>query len=317
MRTKNNVRGASTTFQKVGKGAATTKARHGQITPMNASHDPIECQLADFYAGDWVDKLDELKTNHDEREVVANAGAWGLGRKTDELVLTAAGGTTSFVGDFTGAMTRNLFLQSVEALNSVDVQRRRRFGLLSPRQWSVAMTIEFASSDFVGDGLPFVKAAGSAPAGGQLDHAHRPDRRRHEQDRCLLYHRTAIGHAIGADVMTDITWHGDRAAHFVNNMMSQGACLIDGEGVVEIRVNDTLAIPAKGGTPWLSIPNTWCCCPTATGSHSTTADALAAIAAADYFLLPGQLDERRRLVGSPAVPRRSTCWWSPARRPRR
>ena len=44
--------------------------------------------------------------------------------------------------------------------------------------------------------------------------------------------------------MTDITWHGDRAAHFVNNMMSQGACLIDGEGVVEIRVNDTLAIPA-------------------------------------------------------------------------
>ncbi len=65
VRTKNNVRGASTTFQKVGKGAATTKARHGQITPMNASHDPIECQLADFYAGDWVDKLDEMKTNHD------------------------------------------------------------------------------------------------------------------------------------------------------------------------------------------------------------------------------------------------------------
>ncbi len=247
MRTKNNVRGASTTFQKVGKGAATTKARHGQITPMNASHDPIECQLADFYAGDWVDKLDELKTNHDEREVVANAGAWGLGRKTDELVLTAAGATTSFVGDFTGAMTRNLFLESVEALNNADVPNDGgRFGLLSPRQWSVAMTInEFASADFVGKDLPFVKAAGSRTWLGVNWIMHTGlTGVGSNQTRCLLYHRTAIGHAVGADVMTDITWHGDRAAHFVNNMMSQGACLIDPEGVVEIRVNDTLAIPA-------------------------------------------------------------------------
>ncbi len=247
VRTKNNVRGASTTFQKVGKGAATTKARHGQITPMNASHDPIECQLADFYAGDWVDKLDELKTNHDEREVVANAGAWGLGRKTDELVLTAAGGTTSFLGNFTGAMTRNLFLESVEALNNADVPNDGgRFGLLSPRQWSVAMTInEFASADFVGKDLPFVKAAGSRTWLGVNWIMHTGlTGVGSNQTRCLLYHRTAIGHAVGADVMTDITWHGDRAAHFVNNMMSQGACLIDPEGVVEIRVNDTLAIPA-------------------------------------------------------------------------
>jgi len=44
----------------------------------------------------------------------------------------------------------------------------------------------------------------------------------------------AIGHASGSDVTTDITWHGDRAAYFVNNMMSQGACLIDAAGVVEI-----------------------------------------------------------------------------------
>lgn len=24
------------------------------------------------------------------------------------------------------------------------------------------------------------------------------------------YHKTAIGHAVGSDVKTDITWHGDR-----------------------------------------------------------------------------------------------------------
>ena len=34
--------------------------------------------------------------------------------------------------------------------------------------------------------------------------------------------------------MTDISWHGDRAAHFVANSMSQGAVLIDEPGVVKL-----------------------------------------------------------------------------------
>ena len=42
-------------------------------------------------------------------------------------------------------------------------------------------------------------------------------------------------HAVAQDVVTDITWHGDRAAHFVNNMMSQGATLIDDSGIVRMR----------------------------------------------------------------------------------
>src|SRR3546814_3078025 len=50
VRSKNNVKGASTTFQKIGKGVASTKARHGKVTPMNVDHTPVECILQDFYA---------------------------------------------------------------------------------------------------------------------------------------------------------------------------------------------------------------------------------------------------------------------------
>ncbi|HRQ60217.1 MAG TPA: phage capsid protein, partial [Alphaproteobacteria bacterium] len=50
---------------------------------------------------------------------------------------------------------------------------------------------------------------------------------------------TALGHAAASDVVTDITWHGDRAAHFVNSMMSQGAALIDEAGVVKIECDET------------------------------------------------------------------------------
>jgi hypothetical protein len=60
VRVKNGVKGSSTVFQKVGKGAASTKARHGMVPVMNVDHTSVECQLQDFYAGDWVDQLDEL-----------------------------------------------------------------------------------------------------------------------------------------------------------------------------------------------------------------------------------------------------------------
>ncbi|MBL0932657.1 MAG: hypothetical protein IBJ15_21430, partial [Alphaproteobacteria bacterium] len=52
---------------------------------------------------------------------------------------------------------------------------------------------------------------------------------------CHWYHKSAIGHASGKDVTTDITWHGDRASFFISNMMSQGAGIIDAEGVVTLR----------------------------------------------------------------------------------
>jgi hypothetical protein len=40
-------------------------------------------------------------------------------------------------------------------------------------------------------------------------------------------------------VQTDVSWHGDRAAHFVNNMMSQGAGLIDEAGIITINCDET------------------------------------------------------------------------------
>jgi hypothetical protein len=121
VRVKNGVQGSSTVFQKVGKGSASTKARHGKVPVMNIDHTPIECQLLDFYAGDWVDHLDELKINIDERQVLANAGAFALGRKTDELILTALGQTTNVAGAGTDGLTKAKVLEAFEMLGDMDV----------------------------------------------------------------------------------------------------------------------------------------------------------------------------------------------------
>ncbi|MGN0917279.1 MAG: phage capsid protein [Candidatus Enterousia sp.] len=55
---------------------------------------------------------------------------------------------------------------------------------------------------------------------------------------CFIYHATSIGHACGQEVKTDISWHGERAAHFISNSMSQGAVLIDGDGIVRMKCKD-------------------------------------------------------------------------------
>ena len=55
---------------------------------MNQTHTAISTTLADFYAGDWVDKLDEAKINIDERKAIARGGAKALGRKVDDQLLT-------------------------------------------------------------------------------------------------------------------------------------------------------------------------------------------------------------------------------------
>ena len=93
---------------------------------------------------------------------------------------------------------------------------------------------EFANADYVGDDkLPW-KGTQAKSWLGALWIPHSGLTKTAGVRHCYWYHKTAIGHAVGANVKSDITWHGDRAAHFVSNSMSQGACLVDGQGVVEM-----------------------------------------------------------------------------------
>lgn len=237
VRSKNNIVGASSTFQKVGKGTASTKARHGMVPVMNLDHEPVECFLQDYYAGDWVDSLDELKTNNNERQIVARAGAYALGRKTDELIINELDASTNFAGDGTDGLTKDKVLTAFEMLGGADVpDDGERHAIIGWKQWTDLLKIpEFSDMDFVGsEELPW-KGTQAKRWLGTLWIPHSGLTKQSDVRYCYWYHKSAVGHAVGADVKTDVTWHGDRASHFINNMMSQGACVIDPSGVVSMR----------------------------------------------------------------------------------
>lgn len=265
VRTKDGVVGKSTTFQKVGKGTASTKSRHGVVTPMNQDHTALECLLEDFYAGDWVDKLDEAKTNIDERMAIARGGAFALGRKVDDLIFTEMDATTQSVVSIsvgTEAAIENSMLDWVGQLDSNDVPNDgMRFGAVSPKMWQfMAKVDEFKSTDYVrADDLPMVNGA---PILGRFKfwlgvlwtaHSGVPGVGT-ATSKQFVYHSSALGFATGAHadnaagggpVAADITWHGDRQAHFVVHSMSGGAKLIDDTGVIESNVDDTASLPTS------------------------------------------------------------------------
>lgn len=251
VRRKSNIVGESTTFQKIGKGSASTKTRHGKVPVMNVSHDPVLCPLQDSYGAAFVDKLDELKIIHDERKVSVETGAFALGRETDNLIITAAGTTTNTTAPgvtLTDGMKLADALALMEVFGNADVpDDGNKWAIVGWAQWNHLLTIpQFASADFV-TGAVF--DGRSARPKTWLGFNWRPmsfsDKGLVQVDSdhttCLFYHMTALGLASGAEIQTDITWNGERAAHFINSFMSQGSCLIDENAMYALSFHNTLS----------------------------------------------------------------------------
>lgn len=234
-----NVTGSTARFQKIGTGSATTKSRNGNVTPMELAHTNVEVTMADWYAPEYIDKLDELKININERQAVAQSAAAALGRKTDELITAAmdSGANATQIADISGAIAKADLLTLFETFGSADIpEDGQRYLAMSPAGFADMFAIdEFASSDYVGpQNLPFAGGmtmkeflgfkvfSTSAVAGGKN----------------YAYHTSAVGLGMNADVQTEVNYVAEKVAHLATSMMSMGAVVIDSNGVYEVLDNN-------------------------------------------------------------------------------
>jgi hypothetical protein len=239
VRNVNGVKGNTVQFQKVAKGSASTKARHAEVVAMNSVHSNVTATLSDFYAADYVDKLDELKVNIDERNIVAQNAAYALGRKTDEIITdTYNSGATALANNSAGTTTgmnldkaQNVF----EIFGNNDVpDDGQRYWVVGPKQWSDLLDIDqFSRAEYIGEAdLPY-KGGMTAkrwlsfmwmgfsglPTSGSTD--------RHT----MAFHKSSLGMGVGSDVRTEVNYIPEKVAHLTTSYMSMGAVLIDGDGV--------------------------------------------------------------------------------------
>lgn len=234
-----NVTGSTARFQVIGKGTASTKTRNGDVTTMELAHTNVEATMADYYAAEYIDKLDELKININERQAVAQSAAAALGRQTDALITTAmdAGANSTQIADTGGALVKADLLTLFETFGAEDIpEDGQRYLAMSPAGFADLFNInEFASSDYVGEqNLPFAGGmtmkeflgfkifSTSAVAGGKN----------------FAYHARAVGIGINSDVQTEINYVPQKVAHLATSMMSMGSVVIDDDGVFEVLDNN-------------------------------------------------------------------------------
>ena len=234
-----NVTGNIARFQKIGTGEATTKSRNGMVTPMELAHTTVEATMADYYAAEYIDKLDELKTNINERQAVATSAAAALGRKTDAIIVAAldAGANSTQIHDTSSAVQIADLLSLFETMGAAEVpEDNQRYLAMHPKGFADLFLIEeFASSDYVGEqNLPFAGGmtmkvflglnifSTSAIAAGKN----------------IAWHTSAIGLGINADVSTEVNYIPEKASHLTTSMMSMGSVAIDDNGIYEVLDNN-------------------------------------------------------------------------------
>ena len=236
VRTVNGVNGSTVKFQKVAKGSANTKARHAELVAMDLAHSNVSATLTDYYAADYVDKLDELKVNIDERQVVAQSAAYALGRKTDQVLIDVLDASTSIAvnvnSDASEAMTLVKAKNMMEVFNGNDVpDDGQRYWVVGPRQWSDLLSVDqFSRVEYVGPNeLPFPGGMTAKRWMGFLFFVHSGLSLSGDDRKTLAFHKSAIGCGIGSDVRTEVNYIPEKVSHLITSMISLGAVEIDGD----------------------------------------------------------------------------------------
>ncbi len=240
-RKKSNVVGTSTTFQKLGELDVGSKARNQPVVLTDGVHAAVECTVADVYTSNMIDKLDELKIQHDERAANAQSIAGTMGRATDAVIVTALeAGAGASSGNSALAFTRDTVEEAYVYLGNNDVpDDGERYMPISPQQWAELMAEDaFSSADYVGyDQLVYGGMVAKRWWGFMIFSFSGLNATTNVRN-AFAYHRSAVGFASGQDFELDVTWQGLYQAHLLVGTQSQGCVVIDDEGVFQIQTTE-------------------------------------------------------------------------------
>lgn len=232
-------------FRKKGKGIASLHNPGSERTAMNVQYSQVQCNLQDWEAFDYVDKFDVLKFNFSEAKELAEVASDALGLRMDQIVIDAiASGYDSsnmLFGTTTTALTVATLKAGVMALRKNGVPNSDLTFIHSVQQLSDLLdTTAVTSSDYNsiktlvdGEvdsflGVKFICIADNRDEGGL------PTANTGADVVGFVYHKDAVGFALGQNVETEMSWVADKGAWLVGGDFSAGAVVIDDKGIAGI-----------------------------------------------------------------------------------
>lgn len=257
VRTVRGVVGNTYKFHTLGKGGyIKNKVRNADIRPMSdsasfsaptdgdsytgstADHAVVSATMNSFVTGEYIEDIDQLRTNIDYRQSYQGAIAAALNRAYDsELIAVMDAATPGSTISATGGLTKANLVATAEALNDNDVPMGSRFLVISPAALTDMLSdTTLVSSDYVAtQGLQsgfipnvmgfnvIVSNLLTATAGVRA---------------CYAYDTNSIGCAIGKDISSRFDYVPQKVAHLVTAEFTQGCAVIDPSGLVQIDVTE-------------------------------------------------------------------------------
>lgn len=237
VRKREGVTGSQTRFQKLGLISAYTKARNADLTVLEPAHTYVDVTLADYYATTLVDDLDLLKTNVDIKTEYIRTVSQAVGKKIDDVIITALTTGTAVPTTTTGAMSVARLLEVKKLFDNGAVPATDRVFIAGASAMEDLLgTTQVTSTDYnsvkalvQGDlnsfvGFNFKQLPDSYLTASATERLN------------LAFHRDALGCAIGQNMKTMIEWSPDKHAWWIKATVSLGAGVVDAAGVLEIGV---------------------------------------------------------------------------------
>jgi len=259
VRTVRGVVGSQYKFHTLGKGGyIKNKLRNADILPMSdsasfsppshgdsytgstAAHATVAATMNSFVTGEYIEDIDQLRTNVDYKQSYQGAIAAALNRAYDnELIETMDAATPGTTVDATAAgLTKAKLIEAAEAMNLKDIPMGdNRILVISPKALTDMMTdTTLVSSDYVATqglqtgfipnimGFNIVVSNLLTNTGASSSRA------------CYAFDRNSIGCAIGKDITSRFDYVPQKVAHLVTAEFTQGCAVIDTDGLVQIDV---------------------------------------------------------------------------------
>jgi hypothetical protein len=243
VRVQTGFQGSTTKFQKVGKGTALAKTRHGKLPIMNVDHDVVTATMATKYAPEMIDAEDLKMTNVDLAAAYNEAISGALAKAYDDMIYTAMDATSNTVAEGSAGLTRAKVFAAFEQLNKYNVPGSDRFCAVGAHQWNELLDIsEFASADFVGPNYPWLQAANARNWLGIYWYMDADLPLSSGTRKCFMWHKQAVGLGELTPFTRTMERLPDADAWLLTGKFTAGAILIEAEGCVEIACDDDAAI---------------------------------------------------------------------------
>ncbi len=226
---------------------AQPKTRHGDVAVLESTRDTKTVTMKDRYASDFIDKLDEIKTNVAERGAIVEAIRIAMARTEDTMVLTAlntSGGYNSTLSDLTANDTYStdaVFRGMVEDFGAAEMfDGQKLYAAVPWSAWSQLLALEtFANADWGGDtSMSTVGQKAKMFMGFEVFPYSRLPLNTSKRT-AIFWNPMCVGLAIGQDIGVEVGWRIEKQAWQIVGSMSMEAVVIDSTGVVLRQHNST------------------------------------------------------------------------------